>query len=155
MEDQGRMRGFGGVLWLLVIVALLFLFWFLRPGGDNSTATLDANGNPVATAAEEATSDPDDILVDLRDNASPAQVAALEADLGIDLVLVSDQSADEQFYRAHVDPARRDAILAALEHRPEVELAEPDATYQLIDEVGDPATEVNPSHEGYPNDPMY
>ena len=38
---------------------------------------------------------------------------AIEHKLGIDLILVSDQSEDEQFYRAHVPAERRDSILAA------------------------------------------
>jgi serine protease len=154
MEEHSRKRS-GSVLWLLVIVAIVFLWWFLRPSGDHYTATLDSNGDPVATDTEAAAADPDDILVDLADGASAAQVAAIEKDLGIDLVLVSDQSADEQFYRAHVDAWRRDEILAALEKRSEVEVAEPDATYSLIPEAGAPVVEVSPTHEGYPNDPLY
>jgi serine protease len=156
MEEQSRKRGLGGLLWLLVVVAVVVLWWMFRPEADNSTLALDANGEPVATATEALSADPDDILVDLKDSASPATVAAIERELGIDLVLVSDESRDEQFYRASVDPARRDAVLAALEARPEVEIAEPDATYFLIpsaDEI--PALEVGPSHEGYPNDPLY
>jgi serine protease len=155
MDNQSQKRGLSRALWLLVIIAIVCLWWFLRPSGDHSTATLDAKGQPVATAAEAATADPDDILVDLTDHASAAQVAAIERDLGIDLVLVSDQSADEQFYRAHVDAARRDAVLAALAARPEVEIAEPDAQYALIDEVDPTPALIEATHEGYPNDPLY
>jgi serine protease len=61
--------------------------------------------------------------------------------------LVSDQSLDERFYRAHVDPDRRDAILAALAARPEVEIAEPDAEMSIIGEEA--------KWEGFPNDPLY
>jgi serine protease len=156
MDDQSRKRGLGSMLWLLVIVAIVFLWWFLRPSGDHGTAVLDANGQPVASDIESQYADPDDILVDLSDNASPAQVAAIERDLGIDLELVSSEAADEQFYRAHVDAAQRDAILAALSARAEVEIAEPDAEYHLIDgldEMAPPA--IGPTHEGYPNDPLY
>jgi serine protease len=156
MDDQSRKRGLGSMLWLLVIVAIVFLWWFLRPSGDHGTAVLDANGQPVASDIESQYADPDDILVDLSDNVSPAQVAAIERDLGIDLELVSSESADEQFYRAHVDAAQRDAILAALSARAEVEIAEPDAEYHLIDgldEMAPPA--IGPTHEGYPNDPLY
>jgi serine protease len=156
MDDLSRKRGLGSVLWLLVIVAIVFLGWFLRPNGDNYTAKLDSRGEPVATAAEMLTADPDDILVDLVDSASAAQVAAIERDLGIDLVLVSDQSADEQFYRAHINAGLdRDAVLAALERRPEVEIAEPDALYQMIDTVDPTPSEHAPTHEGFPNDPLY
>src|SRR5262245_61183313 len=131
-ENRTGKRSFGGFLWLLVIIALVLLWWVMRPGDEHGTAVLDSRGQPVASDIEAQSADPDDILVDLRDDASAAQIAAIEQDLGIDLVLVSDQSADEQFYRAHVDPAQRDAVLAALARRPEVEIAEPDAAVNLI-----------------------
>jgi serine protease len=75
--------------------------------------------------------------------------------LGIDLVLVSAQSEDERFYRAKVDPERRDAILAELAKISDVEIAEPDATYQLIDGVSDVEPPVDDKWKGFPNDPQY
>src|SRR5204863_4663584 len=68
---------------------------------------------------------------------------------------LSAQSAAERFYRADVGPPRRAAGLAALAARPEVEIAEPDAVYHLIDDVGPAEGDAAPSHEGYPNDPLY
>jgi serine protease len=102
-----------------------------------------------------AATDPDDILIDLKDNATPAMVAAIERDLGITLTLVSDQSADEQFYRAHVDPSRRDLVLAALSARPEVEIAEPDAEYSLLPGESITVATDQIMWEGFPNDPLY
>src|SRR5688572_10499654 len=112
------MRETSKVLWLLVGAATAFTAIVNRPDHDPG-----AGAAQEAADAAMAETDPDDILIDLKDNASAATVEAIERDLGIDLVLVSDESADEQFYRAHVDPARRDQILAALEKRPEVEIA--------------------------------
>src|SRR5690606_8812250 len=116
--------------------------------------------DPGTDAAQEmsdhasAATDPDDILVDLKDDVSPQAIATIERELGIDLVLVSDQSEDEKFFRAHVDPAQRDAILAALSARPEVEIAEPDSHVQLS--PGEAFTApVVPTWEGFPNDPQY
>jgi serine protease len=147
-ETGKRKRG--GALWLLLLLAVVLAWWYFRPAAD-----------PAATAEREAAdyaamldADPDDILVDLRDDAGDADVAAIERELGIDLVLVSDQSLDERFYRAHVDAAARDGVLMALSRRPEVDIAEPDARVALAPEPGITAP-VAPLHPGFPNDPLY
>ncbi len=148
-QQQAHRPGPSKVLWLLLAIAIVLMWWYLRPKHD-----------PGADAAQEmsdhasAATDPDDILVDLKDDASPQTIAAIERDLGIDLVLVSDQSEDEKFFRAHVDPAQRDAILAALSARPEVEIAEPDSHVQLSPSEAFTAPVV-PTWEGFPNDPQY
>jgi len=148
-----KRSGFGRLLWLLVIGAVVLLWWHYK-----SDDAMDPD-NVAQQALDRASSpdaDPDDILVDLKDNTTPAQVAAIEAQYGIDLVLVSDESADEQFYRAHVDPARRDAILAQLSARSDVEVAEPDALAYIPqgeEAVAVPAPGAN--YEGFPNDPLY
>ncbi len=137
-------------LWSLVGVATAVTAYVHRTELDPGVGALEE----AADAALAAT-DPDDILIDLKDNATPATIAAIERDLGITLTLVSDQSADEQFYRAHVDPSRRDLLIAALSARPEVEIAEPDAEYSLL-----PGESITVSAEqimqpGFPNDPLY
>ncbi len=139
------------LLWLLLLVAVLFMWWFLRPHQDAGVSAAQEEADRIAALD----TDPDDILVDLKDSTSAATVAAIERDLGIDLVLVSDQSADEQFYRAHVDARRRDAVLAALARRSDVEVAEPDAMFALTPFE---AMEVSPPEggwEGFPNDPAF
>jgi len=149
-QQEPQRPGPSKILWLLLALVIVLMWWYFRPKHDEGT-----------TAAQEmsdralAATDPDDVLVDLKDNATPAQIAAIERDLGIHLVLVSDESKDEQLYRAHVDPARRDAIIDALSKRPEVEIAEPDAQFSL--EPGEEAVEAPaaPAWEGYPNDPQY
>jgi serine protease len=153
MEERtprtNRKRG-GGLLWILVILAVALLWWYLRPAGTGGA-------DEAAMAADRVAAvdvDPDTILVDLVDDASDAQVAAIERDFGIDLELVSDQSLDERFYRAHVDPARQAELIAALQARPEVEVAEPDAYVYLHPTEGF-RVEFDSTHEGYPNDPLY
>jgi serine protease len=93
----------------------------------------------------------------LRDSVDDAGVARLERELGITLTLVSAQSKDERFYRAHVAPALRDAMIATLAARPEVEIAEPDAMVQLIRgvETEAPGRAAAPLRKGFPNDPYY
>jgi serine protease len=150
-EQQPKRSGLGRFLWLLVILAIVALWWWSRPGSDPG-ATAAAQRADAASAA----TDPDDILVDLVDDASPAQLAAIERDAHIKLVLVDDTAAATKLYRAHVDPARRDAIIAALAARPEVEIAEPDAYVSLSpEEQAVRAPDVGPGHENYPNDPKY
>jgi serine protease len=101
----------------------------------------------------------DEIIVDFKDDVTPAQIAKLEADVGITLTLDSAEAKAAELFVAKVDPARRDAILAQLATRPEVEVAEPDAMISLApDELAQEA-DVLPApdaeHKGFPNDPQY
>jgi serine protease len=138
------------LLWSLVGAATLVTAYTHRTHVDPGAGAIQE-----ASDAAMAATDPDDILIDLKDNSTPDVVAAIERDLGIQLSLVSDQSADEQFYRAHVDPSRRDRLLAALEKRPEVEIAEPDAEYSLLPGEEVTVTTDQIQWEGFPNDPLY
>src|SRR5689334_15311590 len=150
MDEQQPKRGASRVLWLLVIVGIALLWWWFRPESAHTNhAAPDA-------AAVAAALDPDDILVDLRDDATPAAIAALERDTGVRLVLVDDTAAETKLYRAHVDPAKRDAILAQLALRPEVEIAEPDAWVSLSPEESIVRAPLEaPLPDGFPNDPQY
>jgi serine protease len=150
-EQQPKRSGLGRFLWLFVILAIVVLWWFTRPGADPGATLAEQQADAAA-----AVTDPDDILVDLKDDATPAQIAAIERDAGIKLALVDDTAAQTKLYRAHVAPARRDAILAQLARRPEVEIAEPDAQIMLSpEEMEVRAPGVLPTHEGFPNDPQY
>src|SRR5262245_56483134 len=84
-EKSAGKKNRGGIFWLLVLLAVILVWWFFRPSGMNQTAQQAAD-DPADVAA---LGDPDDILVDLADDATASQVAALESDLGIDLELVS------------------------------------------------------------------
>jgi serine protease len=134
--------------WLLVLIAVALVWFFWKPPADNGRR---ADADDAAVAASANATDPDDILVDFRDDVSDADVARLGARYGLHLALVSAQSHDEQFYRAHVDPAQRDALIAELSHERAVETAEPDAEMWLIGE----AAPSGPLEAGYPNDPQY
>jgi serine protease len=150
-EQQPKRGGSGRFLWLLVILAIVVLWWYFRPEGAPGATLAAQRADAVAAAT-----DPDDILVDLQDDATPAAIAAIERAAGIRLVLVDDTAAATKLYRAHVDPARRDAIIAALARRPEVEIAEPDAQVMLSPpDRALRAPVVEPTHEGFPNDPQY
>jgi len=149
-EQQTKRGGIGRFLWLFVFLAIVVLWWYFRPEVDRGSASAE-RADAIA-----AMTDPDDILVDLADDATPAVIGALERDVGVRLVLVDDTAAATKLYRAHVDPARRDAIIAELARRPEVEIAEPDAHISLSpDEQVAVAPIAAPTHEGFPNDPLY
>jgi len=148
-EQPKRDSGLGRFLWLFVIIAIIVLWWWFKPE-QHQGATLAQEQADAAAAV----TDPDDILVDLRDDATPD---AIERALGIDLTLVDDSgvAASTQLYRAHVDPARRDAILAQLAQRSDVEIAEPDAQIALSPGEVSVVSAGDVTHEGYPNDPLY
>ena len=143
------------MLWVLVLLAIVVLWWYFRPEADRAGTLADEQHDAYATAAE-----PDEILVDLKDDATPAMIAAIERDAGIQLALVDDTAAATKLYRARVEPARRDEILRQLKARPEVEIAEPDFVVQLSPEdflppEVDPKAPTKPGDAGYPDDPQY
>ena len=150
-EQQAKKAGMGRWLWVLVILAIVVLWWYFRPGSTHKVAQIDADDAAQAI-------DRDDVLVDLKDDATPQQIAAIEKDLGIQLVAVDDsgEAAATKLYRAHVDANREDAVIDALSKRPEVEIAEPDSTMQLFEgedmRVEEPVAAKSP---GFPNDPLY
>ena len=108
-EQQSKRGGPGRLLWVLVLLAIVVLWWYFRPETDHGASLADEQRDAYVTAAEA-----DEILVDLKDDATPAMIAAIERDAGIRLALVDDTAAATKLYRAHVDPARRDAILHQL-----------------------------------------
>ncbi|MBL0218530.1 MAG: peptidase S8 [Myxococcales bacterium] len=148
-----RGGGLGKILWLLVLIALVLLWWHFRGKPDQGNSAAEQAADRVT-----AVTDPDDILVDLKDDVSPAELAAIEREAGIQLALIDDTAEDTQLYRAHVEPGRRDAILAILERNPEVEIAEPDSLMALSPNEMDwraTVTEAETTEPGFPNDPMY
>jgi serine protease len=141
------------VIWFLVLLAVLLVWIFYRPAAKEFDYLSSQPGEIALLDVK-----PNQILVDLHDDVTDAMVAALERDLGIELQLVSDQSLDERFYRATVDPAERDRILAALSKRPEVEFAEPDARASIdpswvAEGYTDPVRDD--PWKDFPNDPKY
>lgn len=128
-ENSGhdsRRRGRSKIFWLLLLVAMVAVWIYFHPADDNGASNAQIEADRVAAIG----ADPDDILVDLKDDIDDGDVEAIEREFGIDLVLVSDQSEDERFYRAHISPMRQESLLAALSKHSDVEIAEPDSMYQ-------------------------
>jgi serine protease len=150
-EQQPKRGGLGRFLWLFVLLAIVVLWWYFRP---DPAATADLAAERADAVA--AVTDPDDVLVDLKDNTTPEAIATLSREVGVTLVLVDDTAAQTKLYRAHVAPERRDALIAELLRRPEVEIAEPDAQISLApDELAVRAPILEPNQPGFPNDPQY
>jgi serine protease len=149
MDVQKRSRPW---VWILVVAAVFLLALILRIDEDEGASKAQIEADRIAAVD----ADPDDILIDLNDDASDAQVAAIEHDLGIKLALVDSTEAPEtRLYRAHVDASREAAVIAALAARPEVEIAEPDSLMSVDPSEMSAVPAPAPAHEGFPNDPLY
>lgn len=157
-EETQTKRGsnFGKLLWVLVLIAVVILWWHFRnKPGDLTDGDLSAEQADRIAAQD---TDPDDILVDLKDDVSAADIAALQSEAGITLALVDDTAEGSKLYRAHVDASKRDAIIALLEKNPKVEIAEPDSYMALSPMDMAPLTVEAPeatTEPGFPNDPLY
>jgi serine protease len=90
---------------------------------------------------------PGEILVDLRDDASAADIAELDAKVGIVMHPSSAWSTTHDMLEvADVDPAAEPGILDALSHDPRVEHAEPMALYRATFVPDDPLYESKQWH---------
>ncbi|HEY1554761.1 MAG TPA: S8 family serine peptidase [Kofleriaceae bacterium] len=147
-EQEPKRAGSSRILWLLLLLAVVLLWWYFRPESQHKVAQNDDDAGQAI--------DRNDVLVDLKDDATPAQIAALDRDFGIVLQPVdqSGEAAATKLFRAAVDPTREAALVQALGARPEVEIAEPDSFVTLSPE---PGIEVTPGtqEKGFPNDPLY
>jgi len=143
-RSSGKRRN---LLWLLVILLVAVIWWFWKPPEENGHS---------ATAEDQAAY-PGRIVVDFKDDVSDARVREVAAQVGIDLELVSSQSADERMYRADVSAGRVDNVLAKLQGLPDVEVAEPDAEVTLVEpQRAEPAPgDSDDKWTGFPNDPQY
>lgn len=151
-EHNAPNRSRGNIFWLLVLLVLIGLWWYFRGQGPGGVSDERLEADRIAALDM----DPDDILIDLHDDADADTIAALEAQFGIDLQLVSDESYDERFYRAHVAPHKQADILTALAEHPAVDIAEPDAQMYLgPDDMHVVAPRSGAQWEGFPNDPQY
>jgi len=156
MDDEQqaakRSSNFGRLVWLLVIAAIVFIWWQFRDPGSAKVDQIKATD-----AEAQLAMDPNDILVDLKDNATPDQISAVEKQIGskLELVDATGEASATKLYRAHVDPANEAAIVAALQANPLVEIAEPDSFMQLDPSEVAEVTETPATQPGFPNDPDY
>jgi len=156
MDDEQqtakRSSNFGRIVWLLVIAAVVFIWWHFREPTSTKVDQIKATDAEAQLAIDR-----DDVLVDLKDNATPDQVAAIEKQIGTKLELVDStgEAQQTQLYRAHVTEATEEAVIAALQANTLVEVAEPDSYMQLDPSEVAEVTETPATQPGFPNDPDY
>ncbi|MDF2439422.1 MAG: serine protease, partial [Abditibacteriota bacterium] len=121
----------------------------------------------VPRAGSEATLSPDEIVVDLRDDAAPADVAHVGVQAGLLLQPNSPHSSSAKLFRARLAPGQdRDTLLARLQADERVEAAEAEATFHLPEPItaqskyfvraSREAPEAAPKTRGWkPNDPRF
>jgi serine protease len=117
----------------------------------------DGKVNSPPPAAVMSESIPDEIVVDLKDNATDAQIADLQQSLGVTLRYNSIHSVASKLMVGRVAPADRDQILSRLRANTLVEAAEPEFLYHT-DQAAAPAPVSSPAVKGktfVPNDPDY
>ncbi|HEY6036065.1 MAG TPA: S8 family serine peptidase [Kofleriaceae bacterium] len=156
MDDEQqtakRSSNFGRIVWLLVIAAVVFIWWHFREPTSTKVDQIKATDAEAQLAIDR-----DDVLVDLKDNATPDQVAAIEKQIGTKLELVDStgEAQETQLYRAHVTEATEAAVISTLQANPLVEVAEPDSYMQLDPSEVAEVTETPATQPGFPNDPDY
>src|ERR1039457_4296563 len=113
-------------------------------GGVGRARARDENNPPPPKPAAAASSPsvPNEIVVDLRDNATDAEIVGLGQSLGIELRYNSIHSVAAKLMVATINPGDRERILTALRANPLVEAAEPQFIYQLY-QAPAPAATVN------------
>jgi serine protease len=132
----------------LAAILLLVVAGGVLIGGSDEKVSPPPEPPAVAANAESV---PNEIVVDLRDDATDAEIVGLGQSLGIELRYNSIHSVAAKLMVATINPGDRERILAALNANPLVEAAEPQFIYNLYQT---PAP-VNPANRFVPNDPEY
>ena len=134
---------------VLVMVAAAVLI----SGSDEKPAP--SPDPPSVTAA--APSLPDEIVVDLRDDATDQQILALGQSLGIQFRYNSIHSVSYKLMVATVNPADRARILAVLRANPLVEAADVQLLFKTMQVPGaqQPPASAPSGNTWVPNDPEY
>jgi serine protease len=138
-KPLGRWRRLAAILLLVVAGGVLI-------GGSDEKASPPPEPPSVAASAETV---PNEIVVDLRDNATDAEILGLGQSLGIELRYNSIHAVAAKLMVATVNPADRERVLATLAANPLVEAAEPQFIYRAHQA---PAPAAN---RFVPNDPEY
>jgi len=118
---------------------------------------------PEPTVAPSDVDPREELLVDLKDNATPQDITALEQKYNIDLEFNTENADDEKLMVADVDPSRLSDLVTRLRQEPTVEIAEPNVVYHLppdeefLRASSGTGEETSPDSRAawVPNDPRY
>jgi len=134
------------------ILLLLVAGGVLIGGSDEKPAP------PPQPPAANAETVADEIVVDLQDNITDAEITALGQSVGIELRYNSIHAVAAKLMVAKINPLDRERILQALRASPLVEAAEPQFIYRLQQAPAAPAAPAAPTGSAarfVPNDPEY
>ena len=112
----------------VISVALLLATAGLMVTGQDPKPNLPP---PPPAITAQAESIPNEIVVDLRDDVTDSQIAALQQQYGIVLRYNSPLSVKSKLMVGIVDPDRRDAVIQSLRANPLVEAVDRQYIYQL------------------------
>lgn len=128
-------------------ILLLIVAGGVLLGGDD-----EKTSPPPPPPSANAETVADEIVVDLKDDVTDAQIAALGQSVGIELRYNSVHAVAAKLMVAAINPLDRDRLLLALRANPLVEAAEPQFVYHLFQAQPAPA---GSSARFVPNDPEY
>jgi serine protease len=144
--------------WAVLTIILLLLLW-LWFNGSRETASLPETADPPSFAlGEDRASSSEPLLVDFKNEASPAQIQALEKKYSLRLKLDSRFSLVERLYRGSAQKLQPGRLLAQLRSEPLIENAELDTLYSIPPGEGSLTAHQLPafnSPEPFPNDPQF
>ncbi|MBI3889911.1 MAG: peptidase S8 [Candidatus Wallbacteria bacterium] len=133
--------------WMAVAAAVSVLWWTGALLGSRGNEAEMASGSaailatePMETASAEVERVPGELLVDLRDDATPEAERELARRYHLTLEETGPSSHDIKVMKAEVSEADEDAMIEGLSHEPLVESAEPNYVYRAL---------------AVPNDPLY
>jgi serine protease len=105
---------------------------------------------PPSAAASAAETIPDEIVVDLEDNVTDAEIAGLNQLAGVELRYNSIHSVAAKLMVARVNPGDRERILGVLRANPLVEAAEPQFVYRTFQAPAGSTSRFVPNDPEYP-----
>ncbi|HXP60109.1 MAG TPA: S8 family peptidase [Dongiaceae bacterium] len=111
--------------------------------------------SPPPPTAANAETVADEIVVDLKDDVTDAQIAAIGQSVGVELRYNSIHAVAAKLMVATINPLDRERILLALRANPLVEGAEPQFIYHLQQAPTGPTAPTGSTARFVPNDPEY
>jgi serine protease len=142
---------------VVLALVLLAVLWLWYAGRLDTTVSDGASAPPLPDSTTGPSVQADQILVDLRDDATPEQIQSLERNYGLKLRPNSRFSFTARLYRAVTRLRDRSTLIQRLRREPVVENAELDVLYG-IPPLENALTRFTPDEGGqkkFPNDPKY
>src|SRR5579883_1573307 len=154
-------------IFLLIVLAIAY-FWWSKQKRTPPTSPGEVKDLPKVTdQVPQGAAVSGEILVEMAQESSPADVAAVEKDLNLKLIPASNEPADlERIYTVQVAPEAVASTLRALRQHAKVASAEQNLIYALPQMVGGgseeeaalaakPTGNEDPGKRPFPDDPRF